>query len=352
MARIFAINPGSTSTKLAYYEDENLLIQTSIEHDKEELLKYHSLEEQIPYRLEYINKFIDDNKINEIDIYVGRGGIVYGLKTGAYLVDDNLYAALLDPEKSQAHASNLGGLLVHELAKGKPAIIYDAVTSGELEEVATITGFKEINRQSFSHILNSRAQAQGFAFEIGKKYEDLNLIVGHLGGGTSFSVHKKGKVIDTVGDDDGQFSPERSGTTSLLPFADLCFSGKYTLAEVKRLIRGKGGLFAHLGTSDAREIERMIVAGDKKAKLIYQAQAYQIAKTIGLLSVSLKGEIDAIILTGGLAHSTMLTRLISEYVNFLAPVIIRAGENEMLALAKGALRILNNEEVAKRYGGE
>ena len=347
------INPGSTSTKLAVYDGDKKLLQSSIEHRPEQLLQYETIGDQVPYRLGLIKDFMAQNGVRgeELSCVMGRGGLVFGLKMGGYAVNDDLCEALVNHAYSQPHASNLGGLLARAVADeyGIPAYIYDAVTSGELSPVARITGMPEIRRASFSHVLNSHAQAIRYAKSIGKRYEDLNLIVFHLGGGTSASVHQHGVMIDSVGDDDGQFSPERAGCFPSLALVQLCYSGKFTKQEMDRKIRGKGGMYAYLGTSDAREIERRIEAGDKYADEIYQAQAYQIAKTIGLLSVALKGSCDAVILTGGLAYSKLLTDRIKEYVGFIAPVAVIPGENEMEALAQGGLRILTGREQANVY---
>ena len=347
------INPGSTSTKLALYDGEEKLLQTIIEHKPEQLLAFEKIGDQVPFRLELIRDFMRQNNVKgeELSAVIGRGGLVFGLHMGGYEVSDELCEALVNHDYSQPHASNLGGLLARAVADEYhiPAYIYDAVTSGELSPVAQITGMPEIRRASFSHVLNSHAQAIRYAKSIGKRYEDLNLIVFHLGGGTSASVHQHGVMIDSVGDDDGQFSPERAGCFPSLALVQLCYSGKYTKKEMDRKIRGKGGMYAYLGTSDAREIERRIQAGDKYADEIYQAQAYQIAKTIGLLSVSLKGNCDAIILTGGLAYSKLLTDRIKEYAGFIAPVVVIPGENEMEALAQGGLRILSGQEKANVY---
>lgn len=347
------INPGSTSTKLALYDGETKVLQSSIEHKPEQLLAFEKIEDQVPFRLALIRDFMAQNNVKGEDLaaVIGRGGLVFGLKMGGYAVNDDLCEALVNHDYSQPHASNLGGLLARAIADEYhiPAYIYDAVTSGELSPVAQITGMPEIRRASFSHVLNSHAQAIRYAASIGKKYEDLNLIVFHLGGGTSASVHQHGVMIDSVGDDDGQFSPERAGCFPSLALVKLCYSGKYTKAEMDKKIRGKGGMYAYLGTSDAREIEKRIQNGDEQADMIYQAQAYQIAKTIGLLSVSLKGNCDAIILTGGLAYSKLLTDRIREYAGFLAPVVVMPGENEMEALAQGGLRILQGQETANIY---
>lgn len=347
------INPGSTSTKLALYEDREKVVQENVEHDAAQMQQFDSIADQIPFRMGIIRDFMARNSIQEKDLsaVMGRGGLVFGLKTGGYEVNDDLCEALVNDRLSQPHASNLGGLLARELARplGIPAYIYDAVTGGELTEVAKITGIRDIERRSFCHVLNSRAMAIRYAQENGLDYNKLNLIVAHLGGGISASVHAQGRIIDSIGDDDGQFSPERSGSVPSLELIRLCFSGDYTKADMVKKVRGKGGLFAHLGTSDCRVIEKMIKGGDQHADLVFQAQAYQIAKGIGLLSIVLKGKCDAIILTGGVARSQMLTDRIKEYVSFIAPVAVLPGENEMEALALGGLRLLSGEETARQY---
>lgn len=347
------INPGSTSTKLAIYRDQEKLVQETVEHDAAQMQQFDRIAEQIPFRMQIIQDFIERNNIRreELAAVMGRGGLVFGLKTGGYLVNDDLCEALVNDELSQPHASNLGGLLARELARplGIPAYIYDAVTGGELTDVAKITGIPDIERRSFCHVLNSRAMAIRYANENGLDYNKLNLIVAHLGGGISVSVHSQGKIIDSLGDDDGQFSPERSGSVPSLELIRLCFSGNYTRSDMVKKVRGKGGLFAHLGTSDCRVIEKMIDDGDQHADLIFQAQAYQIAKGIGLLSIVLKGNCDAIILTGGVARSKLLTERVREYVGFTAPVVVLPGENEMEALAYGGLRILSGKETARQY---
>ena len=347
------INPGSTSTKLALYEDKEKVVQENVEHDAAQMQQFDSIADQIPFRMGIIRDFMSRNSIQEKDLsaVMGRGGLVFGLKTGGYEVNDDLCEALVNDRLSQPHASNLGGLLARELARplGIPAYIYDAVTGGELTEVAKITGIRDIERRSFCHVLNSRAMAIRYAQENGLDYNKLNLIVAHLGGGISASVHAQGRIIDSIGDDDGQFSPERSGSVPSLELIRLCFSGDYTKADMVKKVRGKGGLFAHLGTSDCRVIEKMIKDGDQHADLVFQAQAYQIAKGIGLLSIVLKGKCDAIILTGGVARSQMLTDRIKEYVSFIAPVAVLPGENEMEALALGGLRLLSGEETARQY---
>lgn len=347
------INPGSTSTKLALYDGKEKVVQENVEHDAAQMQKFDCIADQVPFRMGIIRDFMERNGIRgeELSAVMGRGGLVFGLKTGGYEVNDDLCEALVNDRLSQPHASNLGGLLARELARplGIPAYIYDAVTGGELTEVAKITGIRDIERRSFCHVLNSRAMAIRYAQENGLDYNQLNLIVAHLGGGISASVHSRGQIIDSLGDDDGQFSPERSGSVPSMELIRLCFSGEYTKADMIKKVRGKGGLFAHLGTSDCRVVERMIQDGDRHADLVFQAQAYQIAKGIGLLSIALKGNCDAIILTGGVARSQMLTDRIKEYVSFIAPVAVLPGENEMEALAYGGLRLLSGQETPKRY---
>ncbi len=347
------INPGSTSTKLAIYEDAKVLIQESITHDTEYLSRFEKIPDQIPFRMEAIRKFMEDAgvKEEELSAVVGRGGLVPGLHTGGYEVTTSLYHALENDKISSPHASNLGGLLARQIAEplGIPAYIYDAVTSSELSDVAEITGIPAITRQSMCHVLNSRAMAIRYSKEQGVNYEDQTYLVAHLGGGVSVSVHSHGKIVDSMGDDDGHFSPERSGSVPLLELVEICYSGNYTRNDMKKRVRGRGGMFAHLGTSDCREIEKRIAEGDTHADLIFRAQVYQISKAIGLLSVTVKGKIDAIILTGGMAYSQALTKQITEYVDWIAPVKVMPGENEMEALAMGGMRLLKGEEKVNVY---
>lgn len=352
MHYILSVNPGSTSTKIALYEDEKLLFTENIEHEREDLSGFKKIPDQLEYRKQLVLETLKKKgyELEQLDAIVGRGGLVPDLKTGGYLVTEKL-AEVLSSETISPHASNLGGLIAKSLADplGIPAYIYDAVTSSELSEVAKITGIPNVVRQSMCHALNSRAMARKFSESQGKNYEDMRFIVAHLGGGVSVSAHKDGKIIDSVGDDDGQFSPERSGSVPLLKVIDLCYQGNYTRDEMIQLIRGKGGMYAHLGTSDCRIIEQRINAGDHRARLVFEAQAYQIAKGIGLLSITLYGDVDHIILTGGVANSKMLTTMIEKYVGFIAPVVVLPGEHEMEALANAGLRLLRGDETAREY---
>ena len=346
------INPGSTSTKLALYRGEEKIVQEDVTHDANELAKYKDIVDQVPLRRAFIQEFLKRHNVDEKELscVMGRGGLLPGLKAGGYLMNEDLKIAL-GGDLSSPHASNIGGILAYEIAKplGIPAYIYDAVTSAELPHLARITGMPQVYRNSFCHALNSRAQAIRYAGQIGKDYKDLRLVVAHLGGGISLSAHADGRIVETIGDDEGPFSPERAGGIPALELIKMCFSGKYTQADMKKMMRGKGGMMAYLGTSDARVIEKMIADGDQKAKEIYEAQAYQVAKGVGLLSAAMKGQLDAIILTGGMAYSKMLTQWITEYISYIAPVVVLPGENEMEALAFGGIRLLDGKEQANVY---
>lgn len=347
------VNPGSTTTKLAVFRDEEKICQETVEHTPEELAQFANLIDQVPFRKGIAKDFLKKNNIDpsELSAIMGRGGMVWGIESGGYKVNDDLVTALKDENLTSPHASCLGGLIGKSLADelGINAYIYDAVTGAALPEIARITGYKEIRRNSCCHVLNMRAMSMKYAEENGLDYNKLNLVVVHMGGGISLSVHRHGKIIDSIGDDDGPFSPERAGTTQILEVLKLCFNGQNTYEDMKKKCRGKGGLYAHLGTSDGRKVEKMIADGDEYAKLVYDAMAYQVAKGIGELSIALKGEADAIVLTGGLAYSKMFTDNIAQYVKFIAPVVVEPGENEMEALAMGGLRILNGQETAKEF---
>lgn len=344
---ILAINPGSTSTKIALYENEKLIFFDQTEHSDEDFAWFTDILDQLDFRLEVIHSSLNKHQISlpALSAVVGRGGLLPPVNSGGYLVDGALKNVILSGNLSP-HASNLGALLADKIAGPLkiPAYIYDSVSSHEFPEIAMITGIPEYLRHSQCHVLNSKAMGRKVAIQHGKRYEDLNLIVAHLGGGISISVHEKGKIVDAIGDDAGPFSPERTGSLPLLYIVDLCYSGQYTKGEMVRKIRGMGGIKAHLGTHDCRLVEKMISEGNEKAKLIYQAEAYQISKGIAELAPVIKGKVDYIILTGGIAHSKMMTDMVKERVEFIAPVEVMPGEIEMEALAFGALRILRGEE--------
>ena len=349
---ILAINPGSTSTKIGVYEDERELFAETIEHSKEELAKSFELQSDFEMRRAHIFEILDKHgfDVKKLSAAVGRGGQLPPVKAGGYIVNEAMKRRIICGPIIR-HASNLGALLAAAVAQiaGVPAYIYDAISSDEMKPVAKITGIPEIRRQSFCHVLNSKAMARKAAASLGRRYDEMNFVVAHLGGGISISAHERGKIVDVITDDAGPFSPERSGSVPVLYIVDMCYSGLYSKKELLAKLRGMGGLKALLGTQDCREIERMIAGGDENAKLVYEAEAYQIAKGIGELSPTLDGGVDAIILTGGVAYSKMLTGMVTERVSFIAPVMVLPGENELESLALGALRILRGEEEAHEF---
>lgn len=347
------INPGSTSTKLAIFKGTQKLVQNNLEHDADVLKQFDKIADQLEYRLEEVREFLKEQGygVNDFDAIVGRGGLVYGIGGEGYEVDDALVEALSNTELCSQHASNLGGLIGKRLADegAFKAYIYDAVMGSYLSDVARLTGFPEFKRQPTCHVLNSRAMAMKYCENNGIEYSQNNFIVAHIGGGSSMSAHKQGKIIDIVADDEGPMSPERSGGTQLLSLMEFFEKSGMSVKDFKKRIRGKGGLLAYLGTTDGRKIEALYNEGDEKAKLVYDAMAYQISKYIGWLAPVLNGEVNAIIITGGLAHSKILTDMVIPRVSFIAPVTVMPGECEMEALAGGGLRILSGEEIAKHY---
>lgn len=352
--RLLIINPGSTSTKIGVYEDENQILEETLRHSSEEVSKYATIFDQFEFRKEVILNVLKekDFDINTLDAVVGRGGLLKPIPGGTYRVNDVMLRDLKIGVQGQ-HASNLGGIISNEIAKSLniPAFIVDPVVVDEMEDVARISGIPEIQRVCIFHPLNQKAVARRYAKEHGKKYEDLNVIVAHMGGGISVGAHKNGRVIDVNNalDGEGPFSPERSGGLPVGDLVKLCFSGKYTYEEIKKMITGKGGLVAHLNTNDVREVLAAAKAGDKKAELLFEAMGYQVAKEIGKCATVLSGKVDAILLTGGIAYGKEITDYIKDRVEFIAPVVIYPGEDELLALAQGGLRVLNGEEEARLY---
>lgn len=348
--KILAINPGSTSTKLAIYENEKELYKTNITHSNEELEKYPNIADQYEMRYESIMNFLKEASIdtNELAAVVGRGGLLPPVKSGAYLVNEKMVDRLKNNPVVH-HASNLGAMIAFEIAKavGVNSYIYDSVAVDELENIARITGLKEVKRKSLVHTLNMRAIAIKTAKESNKDYNNTTAIVAHLGGGITISLHKNGKMIDIVSDDEGPFSPERSGGLPGKDLVSMCY--KNDISTMKKKLRGKGGLTSLLNTNNTIEVQEMIDGGDENAKLIYEAMAYQVAKGIGELATVVNGEVDHIILTGGIAYSEIFTAWIKKRVEFIAPVIIAAGENELESLAQGTLRVLTGEEEANIY---
>lgn len=354
MERILVINPGSTSTKIGIFEEEKPLFIEVLRHNSEEIKNFKRIFDQYEFRKNVVLDFLKNKNIplKSLTCVVGRGGLIKPVKSGTYIVNEKMIEDLKEAKRGE-HASNLGAIIAYEIAKplGIPAFIVDPVVVDEMDDVARISGLNGIERKSIFHALNQKAVARRAAKDLGKKYEEVNLIVAHLGGGISVGAHKKGRVVDVNNalNGDGPFAPERAGGLPTQDLVELCFSGKYTLDEMKKKLAGEGGLVSHLGTNDAREVEKRIESGDSYSKLVYEAMAYQVSKTIGEMAAVLKGEIDAIVLTGGIAYSEMLTNLIKERVSFLGKVLIYPGEDEMEALALGALRVLRKEEEPKIY---
>jgi len=353
--RILAINPGSTSTKIAVFEGENQIFIKNIKHAAEDIAKFAVITDQYEFRKGIILNELKENDIalNSLKVIVGRGGLVKFIPSGVYEVNEALENDLKLGINGQ-HASNLGGLIAADIARsieGAKAYIADPVVVDELSDIARISGHPLFERTSVFHALNQKAIARTYAKEVNKKYEDLNIIVAHLGGGISVGAHSNGKVIDVnqALDGDGPFSPERSGSLPVGQLAKLCFSGKYTHDEVKKMITGKGGYVAYLDSNDAYEVEQRIEKGDKKAELIEEAMAYQVAKEIGAMATVLNGKVDAVLLTGGIAYGKPFVKKVSDRVAFIAPINVYPGEDEMRALASNGLLVLNNEIQPSEY---
>ncbi len=345
--KIFVINPGSTSTKLALYEDEKQVWSANVHHPVEELAPFQRINEQYAYRKELILRMLAEAGIAlEFDAIIGRGGLLKPISGGVYAVNESMKQDLIHARLE--HASNLGGLLADELARecgGCPAYIADPVVVDELMPEARVTGIPEIQRISIFHALNGKAVSRLYAASVGKRYEDLNLIVVHLGGGISVGAHQKGQVIDVNNalNGDGPFSPERAGTIPANQLVELCFSGQYTQAQIKKMLSGKGGLTAHLGMTDMKQIAAKAEAGEEPFKQVLDAMLYTVAKEVGSRSVALRGQVDAIVVTGGIAHSKYCVEGLKRWIDYLAPVVVMPGEDEMGSLAANALGALKGE---------
>ncbi len=352
--KTLVINPGSTSTKIGIFEDETLLFDETLRHSTEEIARYDSIIDQRDFRRDIILEFLKskDFNIKTLDVVVGRGGMLKPIPGGTYAVNDAL-AHDLEIGVSGQHASNLGGILAKEIADsiGKPSYIVDPVVVDELCDEARVSGVPELPRISIFHALNQKAVAKRYAAETGKDYASLNLIVVHMGGGVSVGAHKQGRVVDVFNalDGDGAFSPERAGGVPSGSLIKMCFSGKYTEKEVYKKIVGAGGFNALLGTNDMREVAKMIQDGKENADLFRRAFIMQVAKDIGSMACVLSGKIDQIIITGGIAYDKVVTAGLQERCGFLAPITVYPGEDELLALVQGGLRVLRGEEQALEY---
>lgn len=351
--RILVVNPGSTSTKIGVYEDEQLLFDKTLRHSAEEIAQFNTIPAQKDWRRDLVMKALREQGFDArtLSAVSGRGGLLRPIRGGTYAVNDNMVKDCTIGVQGQ-HASNLGGLIAREIGDelGIPSYIVDPVVIDEMTDVARYAGHPLFQRVSIFHALNQKAVAKRFAKEQGKKYEDLNLIVCHMGGGVSVGAHVKGEVVDTGNalEGEGPFSPERSGTLPSGALVDLCFSGKYTEQEIRRMITGNGGLLAYTGSTDMQELMRR-AATDAKVREVIDAFHYRVAKEIGAMAAAMKGQVDQIILTGGIAHGQETVDALKGYVSWIAPVTVYPGEGELLALAEGALRVLRGEETAKIY---
>ncbi len=354
--RILAVNPGSTSTKFALYDDLDEVLTRIITHDIDDLLQFKGILGQYEFRKKLILEALSIAKIDikSIDVVVGRGGLIKPIPGGVYRVNDLMIHDIKEQRLGE-HASNLGGILARELAHeaghDEEAFIVDPVVVDEMEDIARYSGNALLPRLSIFHALNQKAVARRYAREIGKKYEDLNLIVAHLGGGITVGAHRHGRVIDVNNglDGDGPFSPERSGSVPVGALAKLCFSERYDHIRIRKMIIGRGGVVSYLGTNSTVEVEDRIAVNDKFALEVYEAMAYQVAKEIGAYATVLQGNIDAILLTGGVAYSDMLVNWIKERVSFLAEIIVFPGEDEINALVESVYFAYKGEQEIKEY---
>ncbi|MEK3709560.1 butyrate kinase [Bacillus sp. FSL K6-1005] len=352
--RILTINPGSTSTKIGVFHNERSIFEKTLRHNIEELQQFDHIIDQYEFRKKHILETLHEQGINisKFDAVCARGGLLRPIEGGTYEVNDGMIEDLKSGYAGQ-HASNLGGIIAREIADGLniPSYIVDPVVVDEMSELAKMSGMPEIERKSIFHALNQKAVARKAAASLGKRYEHMKMIITHMGGGITIGVHDRGRVVDVNNGlhGEGPFSPERAGTVPAGDLVNLCFSGKYTKEEMMKKLVGTGGLSGYLGTNDAVKVEQMIQGGDEKARLIFDAMAYQVAKEIGAASAVLKGEVEAIVLTGGLAYGKSFVSSISSYIDWISDVLVYPGENELQSLAQGALRVLQGEEQSKQY---
>jgi butyrate kinase len=354
--RIFTINPGSTSTKIALFENDRETFSVNVSHDAARLKAFREISDQLPYRKETILSELARRGVSlqGIDAFVGRGGGLVGLEGGTYSINETLlhHARIGFTVK---HPATLGSQLAHEFAatSGAKAFVVNPPDVDEFDLIARVSGLRDVPRESRGHPLNQKEVGIRYAAEVGKRYEDLNLIISHIGGGITVTAHRKGRMVDStdVINGDGPMAPTRAGAIPAVAIIRMCYSGKYTEREMYDRITKNGGLVDHLGTADVREIHERIKTGDGYAELIYDAMIYQIAKNIGAYATVLKGRVDAILLTGGVVHDGTLVEKITDRVRFIAPVEVYAGEFEMEAMAAGALRVLTGQEQPKTYTG-
>lgn len=347
MERLLILNPGSTSTKIAVFDGETPVFSESISHTPEELAPFDCVADQYEFRRDLVldNLMRHEVPLESLTAIVSRGGLLPPIKAGAYAVNEEMVWQLKNRPRNE-HASNVGAMIAFDIGQkvGIPSYIYDGVTVDELTPINRITGLPEMQRKGMGHNLNTRAAAMRYAREANRAYADITVIVAHLGGGISVNLHHNGHIEDFINDEEGPFSPERAGGLPMFDVIRACFEDGATYKGMMKLVKSQGGLLAHLGTTDSRQVEQKIASGDEHAGLIYNAMILNIAKNIGKLAPSVCGKLDAIVLTGGIANSKYVTDGISGYVSFLAPVVIYPGEDEMRALALGGLRVLRGEE--------
>ena len=352
--KLLIINPGSTSTKIGVFDGEKQVLEETLRHSTEEISKYETIYDQFNFRKDIIINVLKDRNfdIKSLDAVVGRGGMLKPIESGTYKVNEKMLRDLKDGVQGQ-HASNLGGIIANQIGSelNIPAFIVDPVVVDELSDVARISGVPELPRVSKFHALNQKAVSKRYAKENGIKYSDLNLIVVHMGGGVSVGAHKAGKVIDVNNalDGEGPFSPERAGSIPVGSLIKMCYSGEFTEQEVYNKVVGKGGFVAYLNTNDARDVLKLSEEGDKEAELCFDAFIYQISKAIGEMATVLKGKVDRIIFTGGIAYSEKVIKELEERVGWISEITVYPGEDELLALAQGAIRVMTGEEEAKEY---
>lgn len=351
--KILILNFGSTSTKVAVYDDLELCEEDSIRHPVNELNKFENIFDQSEYRKQHVLNFLNESNFNldSFDCIISRGGLWKPLPSGLLVITETIIKDL-ESGKWGIHPSGLGCKIAFELGKeyNLPAISADSPTTDEFGTYARYSGIKDFERISLLHALNQKATGQRFSEENKLSYDDLNLIIIHLGGGISVVAHKKGRMIDSNNAlEDGPFSPERSGSLPTGKLVDMCFSGDYTEKEIKRKLVGEGGLLSYLGTNDGIEVMDRIESGDREAKEVFEAMAYQVAKEVGAMATVLKGKVDAILFTGGLSYSDFLVDTIKERIQWIAPIHMYPGEDELETLAEYALKYLNNEEEALDY---
>jgi butyrate kinase len=348
------INPGSTSTKIGVFSDDTLLFEETLRHTTEEIAAYDTIFDQKDFRKDIILKMFEEKgfDVKSLNMTVGRGGLLKPIVSGTYRVCDELVADLRKGERGE-HASSLGGLIAKEVADplGIPAFIVDPVVVDEMMPIARLSGVPELPRVSIFHALNQKAIAKRYARDVGRAYTDLNLIVIHLGGGVSVGAHEKGQVVDINNalDGDGAFSPERAGGVPSGALIRMCYSGKYTEKEMLKKITGGGGFNAYLGTNNMQEVEKKRLEGDAEVTLVRDAFILQVSKDVGAMACVLNGKVDQILITGGIAYNKTITDCLTARFGWIAPVSVYPGEDELLALVQGALRVMNGEEEAKVY---